>query len=420
MKVCITFDKRNTWVDRVFILLLALSPILQHYKGPFMNAGVTALIFVIPYMFIKLIINDSVSGSAITTILPLILFLVFKVVDHGTYLAEFGQVIILIVYTYAFASKAINSKLFIQTAVKISCIASVLIIIQYFFYYILNHHLQLVPTTLLLSNASQWIELAKTGRVGVTGRVIGFYRPSSIFLEPSHMFLYMFPPLLYELLRPKSDKGKMRKAVLISVGMLLSTSGMGIGVTCAAWLLFLATKGEEDTRFSLVKLMQPRNVLLLAALAILLVILFYNVDFFHKSVLRLFTSESGNSNAISGRVRLGRNYVRRLRGKNLILGLSDKYSDVEFNMSGFYGTMYKYGIVGTALSYLFYFKSLFNQKNQYFWIAVVLIAASFFTAHTHGTFYMLYFVIFLIDGYCNENNSCDALEESLPSIPNLN
>jgi hypothetical protein len=88
-----------------------------------------------------------------------------------------------------------------------------------------------------------------------------------------------------------------------------------------------------------------------------------------------------------------------MKGSQLLIGISDHYSEVEFHMTGFNATMYKFGIVGTLLSYAFYIGCLRHLKGKYFWLAVLLIGLSFFTPHTHGTFYMLFFIVFLIDGY---------------------
>lgn len=44
-------------------------------------------------------------------------------------------------------------------------------------------------------------------------------------------------------------------------------------------------------------------------------------------------------------------------------------------------------------------KNAICQKVPYKWIAAVIVFVSFFSAHTHGIFYMLYYVIILMMGY---------------------
>jgi len=405
LKLRCQIDRSYTWADRLAVLLIALSPILQHYKGLFMNGGVTVLLLALPYVLLKIAAKAKISVPAVSIILPMILFLLFKVIDHGTYIAEFGQVVFIILYAYVFCSSVIDPHLFIRIVTGISLVASFLIILQYICYYVLGFHLQLVPTSMLLDSSSQWVGLVRTGRIGITGRSISFYRPSAFFLEPSHMFLYLFAPMIYELLHPSQDKTIKRRAILLSIGIILSTSGMGVVVVAAVWILYYAKNGGKDERISVAKLLRPKNIIVLLCVIAVTVVLFFRVSFFHQILLRV-VSKSGRESVISGRTALGNALIRRMNGKQLIFGISDRYSDIEFNMTGFNGTMYKYGIIGTVLSYVFFIKALIDLRQQHFWVAAVVVIISFFTAHTHGTFYMLFYVIFILDGYVIKYKHC--------------
>jgi len=67
-------------------------------------------------------------------------------------------------------------------------------------------------------------------------------------------------------------------------------------------------------------------------------------------------------------------------------------------LPGFFSTMYKYGSVGVVLSYLFYLSCAVFAKESTRWIAVIVLAISFVSAHTHGTFYMLFYMLMLMNG----------------------
>ena len=391
--------KRMPFPDKAFAFLFAVSPILLNYRGPFINAGVTLLVILVPYELLKILNKGTIPYYSLKLLAPMALFWAFKIVDHGTSVIEIGQVLIYVFLFLSFATWCIDPRLLIRYAVVVSCVASVCIIIQSFCYYVFNFHLQMVPTSLFLSSAEKWIKLAQTGRYSITGKRISFYRPSAFFLEPSHMFIYLLAPLYYELLSPEFGKREKRCAILISVGMILSTSGIGILATAAAWMLFLAKHGRKDDRFSFGKLLSPRNAALLLFAVGTLLVLYTQVDFFHKSIARIFSSSSDYSNAVSGRVSSGFSIIRQFSLRQLLLGVSDHYSEVEAHMTGFNATMYKFGIIGTALSYVFYIRCVFQLKNQFFWIALLLIGTSFFNPHTHGTIYMLFFVVFLMEGY---------------------
>lgn len=106
-----------------------------------------------------------------------------------------------------------------KSASRIAQVASILIIVQYVCHYIFGFHLKLVPVSLLLPESSQWIAGAETGQVGINGIRSELYRPSAFFLEPSHMFLYVFPILFVFLLSPNIDNWRRKIAILLTVGL---------------------------------------------------------------------------------------------------------------------------------------------------------------------------------------------------------
>lgn len=399
--------------DAFCAFAIVMAPILQHYKGV-INGGVTILSIAVPFAIIRIIKKRFISWTLLSVFLTISGFLIFKVLDHGTSVTELGLVIYYIIFIIAYGTGCLKTKSVIDTATMVACIASVCIIFQYVCYYLLHFHLRLVPTSLLLSSANQWVRLALTGRVSITGNAISFYRPSAFFLEPSHMFIYLVAPLIFEILSPGKNHFSRKKAILLSVGIVLSTSGMGIIATIAIWLLYLAKKGGKNEKLSISKLLRPRNILILLSIASLLLLLYFKADFFQRSVNRIFFSGSDYHNAVSGRIESGGAFVSQMRGLQLFIGISDHYSEVEFHMTGFNATMYKFGIIGTGLSYLFYIRCLHDLKDKYFWLAFLLIVTSFFTPHTHGTFYMLFFIIFLLDGYMNKDQS-----RRLEAIPDI-
>ena len=395
------------WSDKLVAFLFAISPILNNYQGPVVNAGITVLILIFPYEMIKLLRAELIPAKSVGLVLPLYLFWMFKVIDHGTSVTELGQVLVYMILVLVFATGCIDPKLLLHYATMVACFASMCIMVQYFTYYILKFHLTLVPTNFLLSGASQWIQLAQTGRISVTGRTMAFYRPSSFFLEPSHMFVYLSAPLYCSVLSGNFKRDKF-KALLITAGTVLSTSGMGLMATAIVWGLFFVKNGVNSRRFSFRNLLRRETVLILIFGILALVVCFFEVEFFRRSLLRIFTSGNDYSNAIEGRLGSASVLLSQFTFKELLVGISDHYSEVDFHMTGFNATMYKYGIIGTALSYIFYLRCLIDLKDQYFWLAALLIGVSFFNPHTHGTVYMLYFVTILLNGY-KEQQDCSVV-----------
>ena len=81
-----------------------------------------------------------------------------------------------------------------------------------------------------------------------------------------------------------------------------------------------------------------------------------------------------------------------------VFGITSTLAGIDFNMSGFAATLYKFGAIGIVLSYIPFAVALFKTKSPYNWIALVVIIVSFFSAQTHGTFYMMYYMFFLMEG----------------------
>lgn len=364
------------------------------------NAGISVLVLGLPYIVLGLLAklqNEKISVEKI--IFPLVLFSLYKAFIHEVNFMGIAQAIVIVIYYFAISEGVINLKSVFKSASRIAQVASILIIVQYVCHYIFGFHLKLVPVSLLLPESSQWIAGAETGQVGINGIRSELYRPSAFFLEPSHMFLYVFPILFVFLLSPNIDNWRRKIAILLTVGLFLTTSGMGIGVSCFAWILYLGFNSGKLNNIKLKNVFRIKNLIMLITFCIVFIVLCFTVPFFRDSIVRIFVGESGGSNAIEGRTAQGFNLIANLTGVKLLIGVTSTTVGIQFNMAGFVATLYKFGIIGTFLSYAFYVKNAICQKVPYKWIAVVIVFVSFFSAHTHGIFYMLYYVIILMMGY---------------------
>ena len=391
----------SSFAGAVCASMLAISPILQHYRGPLGSAAITVLVALLAYVYPKLLMQlRMLTIRHLGIALPLVVFYLYKSIAHGESVLEFAHVAVMVFYFVAIAAGYIDARSFIRTATVVAAAASVCVVLQSACFYILGVHLRLVPTFLLLPESEPWILGAQTGLAGITGRLANLYRPSAFFLEPSHMSIYAVPVLCLHLLAPGMSLPRLRMAVLITLGLFLSTSGMGICIAAGLWLLYGGLYGGRVNRkLRLASLLSPRNAVLALVFCLILVVSYVTVPFLNQSINRIFGIDMSETNAIAGRIRLAHAFAQTLSGPSLWFGIKDSVGDVEFNLSGYYATLIKYGIVGTLLSYVFYVRGLFHLKAQYFWLSVIVILISFFTAHTHGTFYMLYYVVILAEGY---------------------
>lgn len=94
-----------------------------------------------------------------------------------------------------------------------------------------------------------------------------------------------------------------------------------------------------------------------------------------------------------------RTLVGGLPGKSFIPGVTNNVNGVEFSLSGSYATLYRYELVGILLSHAFYVRGLFKLRGAHLWSICIVVAVFFFTVHTHGAFYIMYYIIISIDGH---------------------
>ncbi|MBR5231945.1 MAG: hypothetical protein IKW00_06840 [Clostridia bacterium] len=408
-KIFAFVDDRKKVLDPIVAVLLAFVPFLQHYIGIVDNAGSTLMALLVPYLGLRVLPTlRTLKLRSFALISGLILFFLYKLVDHGTYFVEIAQVGLMIFYIVCAMQHCIDTKMLKKAAICIAALAGLLLIAQYFCYFVLGFHLQLVPTPLLLEESEQWILLAQTGTHSITGVQGDLYRPSAFFLEPSHLFMYGFPCLFISLFAHENRKHNRIAALLITVGLVLSTSGMGILVAAGAWGLYQGLRNKEGNDFRLKYIPCKEMVFRVCALLALYAVLFMTVPFINEGISRIFISEAGTSTAIDGRTELAIRTLRKIESTSVIqklFGSSDTLEGITHNMPGYMATVYKYGFIGIILSYSFYAIGLFKLNMAYFWLSAILILTSFFSAHTHGTFFMLFYVLLLVEGHRSSGES---------------
>ena len=472
--------------DWICAVLLALLPILQHYRGLINMLYSALLVNVLPSSFSKLAAEDTMTVSCmllmapylavrifssfrkenlkgLILVAPLIVFYIYKVVDHGTSVSELFQVALSVGYLVALGFGCIDLKKFVKSATVVGCVAGAGMIVQYVCYYVFGFHLQMVPDKLLLPSAEQWVKLVQTGHYSVTGHPIAFYRTSAIFLEPSHLFIYCFPLLFINLYKNGKTPFNWVASVLVSVAIVLSTSGMGVAVIFGAWVLFATLWDAKTDLLKISSLKKGRQWLRGICTALVMLVLFLNIPSINSSIARIIghksisislfipslgsgteetiqpgqadvTTPTGNEptgnettsdptvgngtvaqpivtdkNAVSGRVKYAVRALKKMSIVQWIFGCSDTTTEVKAHMPGFFSIAYRYGIIGLLLSYFIFAYALFKVDAGYFWMAAIWFVVSFFSAHTHGMSYLLFYVMFVINGH-QENTGAWAGE----------
>lgn len=389
-------------LDRVSASLLALCPVLQHYRAPMYNAAVVVMSIVAVYLMCRMVlVRKELCWKKLKPITVLLVYMIFRIIDHGTSVTELGRSLVLSALFVAAVLDCIDLKWMCRTALVVACAASVALIIQYISFFLFDHHLQMVPVPLLRPSADQWVLGVQTGLASISGvlREDGFYRPSAFFLEPSHVYIYMFPHLFIVLLGKTQNLKQKAVAVLLSLGLILCTSSFGIVAVCAAWGLFIGFYDERTNTFTIKNLIRRRTLILIGIALVAFVAAVICVPRLQRVVVRIFYNDPGKSTAIGGRIADALEGLKELTPKQWLLGVSDTIRGIPYNMPGIIGALRCHGIFAMILSMELYVKSLWKLKMPFWPVALMVVGTSFFSAHTHSAPGMMYYVLILLLGY---------------------
>lgn len=383
-------------IDILIALILSLVPILQHYKAFFINAGWSLLLLGTPLLVLRILFGFSsstrISKRSFILLLLMCCYYVYHLVDHGYGSGDLFKSVIILLYYCVIAMGYVDSERVRRIAQFIAVVNVCVLLLQIFSYYILRVNLQFIDLNRLVSYDYRWEE-----RLGTTSTNLSLYRPSALFLEPSHLFLFFAPLILTLITREKAAERKTKLAFFLLSGMIFSTSGMGIVFVFAVLFVYLTMYRRPHYAVgSFRNLFTGKTITIVCLTVAVAVLLYFKVPLFHNMISRiLFTDENGY-NAISGRTSRGGELLSQLSRKQLIIGIADYIGDDGRALSGFQGECYKYGIIGLVLSYAYYlYGTLTSDGKTGLFLGVFLLVLSFVCAHTHKDFYMLYFSVFL-------------------------
>ena len=387
--------KKYSIIDILICAVILLSPLLQQHKGIVINGGWTALFLGIPLCLVRLFpLQKKMDGNIVCVLLILMAYYLWTLVDHGFSFSDAFKVATLFLYYYIVSHRKFPFALLMRIAVIIVLAACAGLVAQYFCYYILHFKLQFLNVRTLLETSTRWYARINSREVSGT-----FYRPSAFFLEPSHMFIFSFPPTLYMLFSDNANKRTRTIGFIMVGGIMMSTSGMGIvfslGCIVAYFVMYRKPYFNKGNIFNF---FTPKTFIILVSGLALIVILYNNVDIVHKSIVRIIAENDVGYNAIAGRTEAGNDLLSALKWKDMIIGVSDAMGELGAALSGFQATLYKFGAVGLLLSYAYYIYGTINVRRNFRYHCIILLVISFFCTHTHNYFYMLYYSSFIFEG----------------------
>ena len=354
----------------VCAVVIALIPILFSYKQVFsISPTYLTLILCVPYVLIRLVNRRRVSLRNFGWIAA---YLVYCLVSHGIGFSEIIVTVLCLIYALAANNGAFNEKLIWKSIIIISFIATVGILLQTLCYYLLGTRLFLCPTNMM--DEKIWMQYGvETSDQALS---LALYRPASFFLEPSMFAQYVVLAVMYLRFSKIKDKKSFRIAIFLSVGVIASTSGIGIASLIVIWLLSYWTEIVEKKKLL-------KGIAGVLAFVIVFFIAFSISDSLRESVLRIFgLGERSSYNAFSGRTGGVEFMFEALRGKSELWFGTGEYISRWYTwgfLGGIFRTIYEYGMIGAILFVLIFLSLGLKMKSWHRWIAFYMLALSLVT-----------------------------------------
>ena len=361
-------DGKKSFFKSVFSFFLSIVLVTAIIRVPFFEIGLSTffLIISLPYALYKISIN-----KRFDCVIPVFLFAIITTIfsNNLTYTVVLSKLVFCIHLVGAF-NGTIDYGFFSQSTETIACILTIMMMIQTICYYLFKINIvYLKPEYVLSENQSDVIKQYT---------ILGFYRPSAIFLEPSHYAHFTIIALSLSLFY----KHNIKKSLFIALGCLLTTSGLGIAMCFGAFVFYILF----DERFR-----KKRFITIMIGLFVLLFIflLLFQFEFFKMAFLRIVSEETGE-NAIKGRLFWWGSLFESFGAIELFFGSKIPIDNVY--ITGFMKIIYNHGIIGYLSLFNIIFFIILKKKS----IMVTFLGILFLLLIIFANIYNLIFMSFWI------------------------
>lgn len=366
--------QKTTFLDKFYMLVLVLLPVISQYQlGP-LDLDVVLMALVLLVMlgttrFLRITeINRRILVIVLYILVVTVLNLLFgeKFSKEGEIILRMGRYCMYLVVVFFFGNEHASYAQLMRIYRVIAWAASIYILIQAVFYY---------GAGIVLPN--------KIGGSTVSDNLADVGRLRSFYSEPAELGYNLMPFLVCSLFgEPYKQHSRINQyvdALLVSVAVIVSTSGQGVltaGVVWGCWFLVRMVSNGMKVRELVLVL-----VVLVAAVAL------YSTGILEFTLNRMETS--GNTGAISARSS-GYQSLSLLTPIQLLIGTGFGNFVVEnrfgldmvyefVNYSSIAEFLFTLGIIGTTL-WLVFFTKVFRKGK----LCVKMLLVAMFTLSLLG------------------------------------
>lgn len=388
-----------TFFDDFYHLCIALLPVLYIINVPGLNISLGTIILIgfVPHSLICVIkgLNRKNRIKAI----PFLIFYIYLIFRSDGNVTRIILCCAAFLILYGQMRGGINNDK-IRKIIEVFALFNVaLLLLQVVSYYGLHIRIQYIPRNLIYEeyqNAYVFRDFS------------GLYRPSALFLEPSHFSQYCIFALISALFPAHGTQPNMKKAFAIGLGCILTTSGMGIGLTAGVFAWYVILNRQRIDKKIL-------NIMRLIPVLVIALLILSRTEFFQIALQRIFSTVEGY-NAISGRTHNWDDAIGSMHGNLLWFGYGDSQT-YRLYLTGLADTIYKYGVMCVVLEGICFLYLMMKKVDNFVWCCCIVFATLFCVAHiTNFVSQVFYFGILIADASIPKESRLSQLEGSISSI----
>lgn len=352
----------------IYALTIASLPILGLYGflGFSFGLGVVLISFT-GLISVFFFVNSRNKGMSILPIL--ITYLYFIIRKQGQYTDQLLLIMALINIT-GFCYSGLNSSKIKKFILYIAMLNVLLVIIQTVLHYSVGYNMSFINESFLKDGVN-------AGTFGGT-----LFRPSGLFLEPAHFSEYCLMALVSLLFPEEEKKPNLMTAFFISIGCLLTTSGIGIFYVAAIWGWFvLFTKRKSGTRIL--------YLLLWSILGLIIIVILIQIPFFRLAIQRVFGKVDGY-NAINGRLWAWDSVIGKMEGAVLIWGYGSS-AFFKGYMTGLMQIIVQYGLAGVVIFTIPFIYCSIHARTNYVILSSLTYCSLMIVANLSSVYSMVFY-----------------------------
>lgn len=382
-------------VSKLYTWALVLLPLVSIYGISEINLdfGTLALLLLLPFVINeqgKIVLEKRIVFPWLLYAIYIVISLYFPTIfgketyltNGSLYVRAFKNILYIFILILSTSRGIINKDYFVQIYLKITKICTYYIFIQAALYYTIRFNLPGYINMMLVAEGYG-------ERLDVTS--FSLFRPTSLFYEPAHFFEYVIIGVIIYLFRYKeTPKNDIFNAIFLALGIVLSTSGMGI-LTIAGIFGFWLLQQLSRTKFIRVR----KEIFFLTVIGLIAVAFFLQSGFGQSVLSRLFDTGT-NYSALDGRTEIYERIFSFDTGRVL---LGSGYGNVleHYFYPSWAFNLWCLGIIGSFVIVILYLLAYFQSRVT---IAKIIVLVNFMLCFVSTLFMgknlLLYFLFVYI------------------------